>query len=271
MDSSEPQREHLTGGMMNAPLRIGHTVHRTRTKATETIQRLLRHVRATGIDWVSEPFGIVKGHEVVSYLEGTVPHDMPPWIWSESILRDVAKHQRSWHDATLGFDLTDAIWSLDSRTPHEVVCHNDFAPYNCVFEAKRLVGLIDFDLCSPGSRLWDMAYTAYRFVPVMPASRHEPHDDLSPFDSAEVMRRVDLFLDAYAAEGAFHRPHRDDLLRTMVDRLASISEWTRDHAERTANPVLARNSQMYARHSRWILTELLVSEERPTLHTRTPS
>lgn len=259
MDFTEPQGELLTGGMMNAPRRIGRAVHRTRTDATDTIQRLLRHVRATGIDWVPEPLGIVDGREVVGYLEGTVPHDMPPWIWSESVLRDVAKRQRAWHDATLGFDLTDAIWSLESRTPHEVVCHNDFAPYNCVFEAQRLVGLIDFDLCSPGSRLWDMAYTAYRFVPVMPASRQEPHDDLSPFDTAEVMRRLDLFLDAYAAEGAFFRPDRNDLLRTLVDRLASISEWTREYAERTANSVLARNSQMYARHSRWIVSDLLGS------------
>lgn len=256
MDSSEAQGELLTGGMMNAPRRIGHAVHRTRTDATETIQRLLRHVRATGIDWVPEPLGIVEGQEVVGYLEGTVPHDMPSWIWSDTVLRDVAKRQRAWHDATLGFDLTNANWNMETNTSHEVVCHNDFAPYNSVFEAQRLVGLIDFDLCSPGSRLWDMAYTAYRFVPVMPASRHEPHDDLCPFDTVEVMCRLDLFLDAYATEGAFLRPDRDDLLRTMVDRLASISEWTRDYAERTANPVLARNSQMYARHSRWILTEL---------------
>lgn len=257
MEPFEPQGELLAGGMMNAPRRIGKTVHRTRTASSETNQRLLRHVRSVGIDWVPEPLGIVDGQEVVGYLEGTVPHDMPPWIWSDTVLRDVAAHQRAWHDATLGFDPGNATWGLDTHTPHEVVCHNDFAPYNCVFDAKRMVGLIDFDLCAPGSRLWDMAYTAYRFIPVMPSARRDPHDDISPFGTTEVLARLDLFLDAYAATGALPRPERGDLLRTMVDRLLAISEWTRDYAARTANPVLARNSAMYARHSRWIERELL--------------
>lgn len=260
MIHDEPTGELLTGGMMNAPRRNGRTVHRVRNGASETIQRLLRHVRAAGIDWVPEPLGILDGLEVVGYIEGTVPHHMPPWIWSDTVLRDVAAHQRAWHDATLDFDLTDATWSLDTSSPHEVVCHNDFAPYNCVFRETTMAGLIDFDLCAPGSRLWDMAYTAYRFVPVMPSTRHEPHDDISPFEPAEVHTRIDLFLDAYSASGSFPRPSRDDLLGTMVHRLRAIADWTRDHAERTDNPVLARNASMYARHSRRILTELLQSD-----------
>lgn len=35
-----------------------------------------------------------------------------------------------------------------------------------MFEDGTLTGVIDLDLASPGPRVWDMAYTAYRFVPL---------------------------------------------------------------------------------------------------------
>ncbi|WP_405867085.1 phosphotransferase [Streptomyces sp. NBC_01515] len=41
--------------------------------------------------------------------------------------------------------------------PVEVICHGDFAPYNCVFTGEGAVGLIDFDAARPGPRAWDLA------------------------------------------------------------------------------------------------------------------
>ena len=46
-----------------------------------------------------------------------------------------------------------------------MICHNDFATYNLIARDGRLVGAIDFDFASPGPRLWDLAYLAYRIVP----------------------------------------------------------------------------------------------------------
>ncbi len=49
----------------------------------------------------------------------------------------------------------------------------------------ELVGVIDFDLCAPGARLWDLAYTAYRYVPLMPGPEVEAAvGEKSPFTSA---------------------------------------------------------------------------------------
>ena len=62
----------------------------------------------------------------------------------------------------------------------EVICHNDFAPYNLMFEDGRLTGVIDLDLASPGPRVWDMAYTAYRFVPLT-----DPANPDAPFPGAD--------------------------------------------------------------------------------------
>ena len=47
-----------------------------------------------------------------------------------------------------------------------MICHNDYAPYNLVFRDGRLVGVIDFETAAPGPRAWDLAYLAYRLVPL---------------------------------------------------------------------------------------------------------
>jgi hypothetical protein len=60
-----------------------------------------------------------------------------------------------------------AVWYFPPREPVEVVCHGDLAPYNCVFDGDRLVGVIDFDTAHPGPRLWDVAGGAYRLVPLV--------------------------------------------------------------------------------------------------------
>src|SRR3712207_8588713 len=46
-----------------------------------------------------------------------------------------------------------AVWQLPRHEPAEVVCHNDFAPYNLMFEGEDLTGVIDLDLASPGPRI----------------------------------------------------------------------------------------------------------------------
>ena len=74
---------------------------------------------------------------------------------------------RAYHDASADFlPRAGAVWQWPAREPAQVVCHNDFAPYNLMFEGEELTGVIDFDLASPGPRVWDMGYTAYRFVPL---------------------------------------------------------------------------------------------------------
>jgi Ser/Thr protein kinase RdoA (MazF antagonist) len=62
------------------------------------------------------------------------------------------------------------MWRLPAHEPDEVICHNDFAPYNFVFREHILHAVIDFDTASPGPRVWDIAYLAYRLVPLTAAS-----------------------------------------------------------------------------------------------------
>ena len=244
--------EELSGGNMNAPVKKGDRVYRTMTEATPTIHRLLRHVRAKGLAWVPEPFGIEGDREVLSFVPGEVPHDMPAWIWNESTLTEIVRRIREWHDATADFNTTGAVWNFAADGKTDVICHNDFAPYNCVFIGERFSGLIDFDLCAPGSRLWDLGYTVYRFVPVMPPAPLGDEPEHSPFLLEETFRRLDFFLDAYAAGNAILRYSRQEGLEVCAKRVAAIAEWTARFADETGNDSLKANARMYRAHAEWI-------------------
>lgn len=249
------QEEPLTGGNMSRVVRAGDSVRRSAGPWSPTTQRLLAHVRARGVAWVPEPRGFdEQGREVLSFIEGEVPHAMPAWVWSEAVLTDVARALRQWHDATASFDLEGAVWQPEPRDPVEVVCHSDFAPYNCVFRAGRFAGAIDFDLCVPGPRLWDLAYTAYRFVPLMP-----PADDSgagpgerSPFTWPAGLVRLEAFLAAYADGGA-PAYSQEVLLRAGAERLRAIAAWTDAFVQKTGETALAGNAAMYRNHAGWLL------------------
>lgn len=144
-DPSEP--EDLDGGNSNVVQRVGDQVRRTSGPWTPTIHTLLAALRDAGIREVPQPFGIDdEGRELLSFIPGTVAnYPLPDWVWSDSILIEASSLLRRMHDATLDVGFDDAIWQTQSHEPQQVICHNDFAPYNMVFEQSRLVGVIDFD------------------------------------------------------------------------------------------------------------------------------
>jgi len=57
---------------------------------------------------------------------------------------------------------------MPAPVPHEIICHNDWAPYNAVFRERRPEVMLDWDMAGPGTRLWDAAWTAYMWIPLHP-------------------------------------------------------------------------------------------------------
>jgi len=187
------QEEILAGGNMTAVVRVGNTVRRAAGPWTPTIHAFLRHLRAHGFNKAPEPLGIdERGREIISLLPGAAPtYPLPEFAWSGETLDAVARTLREYHDASVGF--AGDRWQWPAHEPREVICHNDFAPYNLMFEGGEPTGVIDFDVASPGPRVWDMAYTAYRFVPL---TAPENPDVDHPGD-AEMRRRLEVFCTAY--------------------------------------------------------------------------
>jgi hypothetical protein len=234
--------EPLHGGNMNTVVRIGDVVVRSGGPWTPTIHRLLDHVRNRGVTWVPEPLGIDElGRERLSFRPGLVPsYPLPRWVWAEAILVDAARRLRQLHDATLDFQMEAAIWRIPSHETIEVICHNDFAPYNFVCNEGHIDGVIDFDVASPGPRIWDVAYLAYRLCPLASAANRDATIDGEPFPVVEQERRLRRLIAAY---GAGFLPR--EVIQTAVSRLVELAVFTDEQARAQSLPDLSEHARLY--------------------------
>ncbi|WP_426978128.1 phosphotransferase [Pseudarthrobacter sp. O4] len=178
-----------------------------------------------------------RGREVLSYLPGDAAHyPLPEWVWSPSVLHDAGALLRRIHEASAELAAADVHWQLPTHEPAEVVCHNDVSPYNMVFQKGHLVGLIDFDTASPGPRVWDFAFLAYRLVPL-----GENGGDAAP-DENERRGRLDALIDAYG----MHFEHRD-VFEILAERLGELADFTDGHVTATGRAEFADHAAMYRR------------------------
>jgi hypothetical protein len=236
---------------MGGAVRVGATVRRPAGPWTPTVQRLLAHLRARGVTEVPEPLGVdAAGRDVTSYLAGTVPqYPLPSWVWTDDVLAEAARLLRRVHDASVDFDRGGAVWRLPAHEPAEVVCHDDAAPYNLVLRDGHVTGLIDWDTAAPGPRAWDLAYLAYRLVPLGPAAADPAVSGPSASDAAllalpERARRLRLMCRAY--EG----PAPDEVLAVVPERLRELAAFTRDRAQGDAR--LLGHAAAYTADARWV-------------------
>jgi hypothetical protein len=167
--SGDPEEEELPGSV--GAVRVGSTVRKVKGSWTPTVHALLRFLADAGFDLAPKPLGFDdRGREVLTWLDGT-PGMRP---WPEALLRDegvvaLAGVLRRYHDVVRDFDPgEEACWRVGCRAlePGEIVCHGDFAPWNTVWTAGRLVGVIDWDMAEPGIPLADVTFLAQHLVPL---------------------------------------------------------------------------------------------------------
>jgi len=236
----------LDGGNMNRVEREGDTVLRDAGPWTPTVHRYLRHLALAGVDGIPQPLGIEGGRERLTFLDGVVPvYPLPDWIWADDVLVQAGRRLRELHDASVGFMLGGAVWQSEVKVPAEVICHNDFAPHNLVFADGRLTGVIDVDMCSPGPRIWDIAYLATRAVPLTGSTP----EGAPGMDDAR--RRVALLLAAYGSDATW-----TDVIRVAMLRLHDLAEMSDAKADELGRPHLRDEAVLYradAAHLRGIL------------------
>jgi aminoglycoside phosphotransferase (APT) family kinase protein len=193
-------------GGMNTVRRVGPHVIRPLGPHSPSVHRLLRYVRANGFLDGPEVIDadLVADTETLTYLEGeTANYPLPDAFRTDDALTSAAQLLRRFHEAAEGFEARpDVHWLLLPQHPVEVMCHGDFAPYNCVMNHGTVTGMFDFDIAHPGPRLWDVGYAAYRWAPLTGPTN--PDGFGAP---PEQRRRLRLFCDAYGT---------DDILGVVV-------------------------------------------------------
>ncbi|GGE61409.1 phosphotransferase enzyme family protein [Priestia taiwanensis] len=197
----------LSGGNVSSVYRLGNTVRRELKPNSGNIHILLKHLESKGLNGVPKFLGIdEKGREILSFIEGEAGnYPLQQYMWSDEVLKDIAKMLRLYHDAVSDFPIEES-WRIIDNTPQpfEVICHNDFAIYNIIFNGEKPVGIIDFDFAAPGPRTWDIAYTLYTCVPLSRLYHTETsevvyYDSLK--DAERIKQRIILFFDSYGIEG----------------------------------------------------------------------
>ena len=165
------------------------------------------------------------GNELLTFIPGEVGnYPLSGSIRSERALVSAAKLLRQLHDCSVNFIPKRMTgWMLPAREPVEVICHGDFAPYNCVFNKDEAIGIIDFDTAHPGSRRWDLAYALYRFAPMTSPTNGDGFGSLRG-----QLHRARLFCDSYGlpSEG------RPALPACVIYRLRTLIEFIRSQALR---------------------------------------
>lgn len=142
--------EILRGGNLTAVVRVGDTVRRTTGFWTANVHALLRHLAAKNFELAPRVLGIDEhDRECLSYINGGAGTYPDGWPFADDAkLVPIGAALRRFHDATTDFAAPAAGWryQVDAPRTGPVICHNDFAPYNCIFRNGELVGVLDWEL-----------------------------------------------------------------------------------------------------------------------------
>ncbi len=238
--------EPLAGGNTHAAIvRVGDTVRRPAGVWTPAVHALLDHLEGAGFAAAPRALGLDEdGREVVSYVPGDVVWpDHFELLEHDDALAEIAQLIRHYHDVVASFvPPPGAVWwdlAADPSGVHELVCHNDLAPWNLVRGPDGGWTFIDWDLAAPGRRAWDLGWALLAFIPLTPDR---------PLDDSVIARRLRVFMAGYGSEGEL-----EAALAAAVERAAhEAASKVAKHAEVWAGAaeLVSANAADWARLSR---------------------
>lgn len=177
-DADDVEVPLLGGDVSDGIVRRGDTVRRPRGPHSPAVEAYLLHLERVGFERAPRFLGVDDdGREVVTFLPGEMG-GRPPHAWAtdEDVLVQLGEWLRDLHAVSRDVVLPDAVaWPERVQFPEvpdvfdapDVVGHNDLTVENALFVPAgddpqgphRLVGVVDFDLAAPTTRLLDVATT----------------------------------------------------------------------------------------------------------------
>jgi hypothetical protein len=210
----------LLGGTANRGqvVRVGDTVRRPQRATSPATHALLSHLADVGFDGAPRFLGVdEQAREVLSYVPGTaITPPYPAWALTDEALVSVAHLLRDYHRAVSTFSPAPHLWPPSPPPPFagQLISHNDVNLDNVVFRDGRAVALIDFDLASPGSRVWDVACAARLWAPL------RPDGYIDDARRGRALARFGLFADSYGVS--------DTDRARLVSAVRHNHEWSYD-------------------------------------------
>lgn len=201
----------LAGGRTTTGVvQIGNTVRRPINGRGSFAHELLLHLERRGFNGAPRFLGIDDaGREILTFIPGLVPSELG--YFTDPQLASAARLLRQFHDATLDCPL---------KNGHEVICHGDASPCNCVFVDGIPRAFIDFDTAHPGSRLEDLGYAAWLWIDI-------GNDELSADFQGQ---RLADFYSSYGTDSAGVLPSIISAQIALAERatLPGVREWSND-------------------------------------------
>jgi hypothetical protein len=163
-----PEQVLLGGNVSEVVVLVGETVRKPAGPQTPAVEALLSYLTAAGFSGAPQTLGRdERGRHVLEYIPGALAFQMAPM--DADGLHKVGRLIREFHDVAAGFAASPGMhWDVVIPPDRpDLICHHDLAPWNLVCDGDRWV-FIDWDGAGPGSRLWDLAWSATGFVPLEP-------------------------------------------------------------------------------------------------------
>jgi len=230
--------ERLTGGNTTDVVRLGDTVRRTTGTCTPAVHDLLHHLERVGFEGSPRVLGIDDhGREMLAYVEGEVgtrspESPLPEWFRSEDACWGIGRWIREFQRAQSGFapDPTKP-WRRaagESLEPGQVIVHHDVSPYNTVRRPDGVLVALDWDFARPGNQLEDLAWAAWRWVPLMTGSWWHTEYGVDHLTDEQLIehqtRNLRALLDGYGASPDQRRHLAGEITAQLESHAADLKD-----------------------------------------------
>ncbi len=156
-------------------LRIGDIVRHPRQPWSGSVHALLGHLQEAGFTEAPVPGPLTEDAadsdwDDVGYIEGTGGDAACLLVTTDEAVAAVAQLLRRYHDLVATWrPEVEPVWFDGQRGTGDggehLVCHGDVGPWNLVWRDGAVVGLIDWEYATIGTRRTDIAYALHYLVP----------------------------------------------------------------------------------------------------------
>lgn len=219
-------------GSVNSVKRFGDSVVRPLGPWSSAVHGLLNHLNAVGFRYA--PKVLSADHEqkteTLSYIDGEAAmRPWPPCLLGDDGIKEIALMLREYHNVVADYvPESGAVWRVPDVHWKEgmIVRHADLGPWNMIWMASDLVGLIDWDMAEPGYPIEDVAQVAWYCLPLRTPERCSD----AGVESALLNKRLSVLCQTYDVDAdlvlnALVQLQKKEIERTIQLGQAGVNPW----------------------------------------------